>query len=123
MTMKLTKEIYQGFRDEGMRVIDIKPKLDEINREHESKPLILGLIEVAIGMIMFCCMFDLTTFWVTSPSGKIHKELPLQQALRIMRKHNWTAAEVEPVRMVSRFEAFKIMIFGDKPFEERRVSS
>jgi hypothetical protein len=118
--VSLTKDIYTGFRNEGIRPIEIRSKLDEINKEQLEVSLITAMIASLIVMTLYFVMFgNSLSFWVTSPSGRQRKELPLNLALRIIRKKRWTATEVEPIREVTRSEALRILIFGDKPFEER----
>ncbi len=52
--------------------------------------------------------------WIVSPSGKTTVPLPFYTALRVVRKHGWGLAEVEPVRRISRRDALKILVKGDK---------
>lgn len=120
MTITLNKEIYTGFRNEGTRPIEMRSKLEEINLGIEHTPVLVSMIRSTLMMMMYFVMFgNIVYFWITSPSGNIHKQLPLKLALRIMRKQHWTSAEVEPIREISRYEALKILLFGDKPYEER----
>jgi len=90
-----------------------------------------ALVTVAIGIVTFCVIrsllsglgfFEGETLWIESPSGKTVKELPLPIALRVVRKRGWHLARVEPVklpRVISRWEAFLILLFGDTPVHRR----
>jgi hypothetical protein len=52
--------------------------------------------------------------WVTTPKGKRSIQLPLYVALRLVRSRNFTFTKVEPTRTISRREALRILIHGDK---------
>lgn len=52
--------------------------------------------------------------WVTSPSRKSTKQLPLHVALRVIRKRGWEFTEVEPKKEITRREAASILILGKR---------
>jgi len=56
--------------------------------------------------------------WITSPSGRTTKQMPLYAALRIVRKQGWCFAVVEPVRKVTRWQAARILLRGDDRLRE-----
>jgi len=86
--------------------------------------IIQGVISVVVGLLMLGIRVKGTPkyvtwgiLWIQSPSGKIVKEFPLPQALRIIRKHDWALADVKPLkppRVISRREALRVLLFGDK---------
>jgi len=45
----------------------------------------------------------------------VTKTLPVFLAMRIVRKHGWKYVATEPRRRISRFQALKILIRGDRP--------
>jgi len=51
--------------------------------------------------------------WILPPKGAA-LELPLYTALRLVRKRGWFLAVTEPERTISKREAFRILVFGDK---------
>ncbi len=56
------------------------------------------------------------TLWITSPTGKTTRKMPFYEALRIIRKHGWhmtLVAPIKPNRIISRWQALKILISGD----------
>ncbi|MBU0847496.1 hypothetical protein KKH23_09960 [Patescibacteria group bacterium] len=77
--------------------------------------LLRVMIAAAVVMMVFKSFLRRRiTLWITSPSGKTTVQLPLELALRVIRKKQWTATKVEPVRTVSRREALKILLHGDR---------
>ena len=81
--------------------------------------MICGAITYVIvcGVLRRVFIFQDTPLWIKSPSGKTIVALPLPIALRVIRKHEWDFAEVEPIkppRIISRREALNILLFGDK---------
>lgn len=52
-----------------------------------------------ISLVIPHCIFPepYQSLWVESPSGRTY-ELPLETALRIIRKRGWVMAKVEPVK-------------------------
>ena len=91
-------------------------------QEKETKPTVESLVRTLVSMVVGIVVFfqlmggdDLSeTMWITSPSGKTTIKLPLDLARRIVRKKGWTCTATEPIRNISRKEAIKILLKGDK---------
>lgn len=60
-----------------------------------------------------------TKLWVIRPSSDTPIQLPLYSAIRAVRKRGWWFSATEPKRTISRKEAFKILILGDKPRRQK----
>ena len=73
------------------------------------KPMIIRLFMCGI----VSHLLSRETLWITSKSGGTTRCLPLYTALRVVRKKGWSFTKVEPIRKVSRWEAFRIVVFGD----------
>ena len=119
----LTSDKYRILRNLGVPPSQIRAKAQEM----WSEPIGLGikhLVSVVIGIVSFCVVDRLMEsilhtggLWVTSPSGKTTVCLPFWTAVRVVRKRGWELTDVEPVqpaRRVSRLEAIKIVIRGDR---------
>lgn len=81
--------------------------------------MLCGLVvfTIATEVIRRGFIFKDTPLWITSPSGKTTMALPLPIAFRVIRKREWDFAKVEPVRpprVITRRQAMRILIFGDK---------
>ena len=97
--------------------------------------ILQGLVSTVIGIIMFQTVQGLLpdrgdlvppSLWIESPSGRTIREFPFYQGIRIIRKHDWDFAVVEPIRparFISRREALHIMLFGDKVAPSNRWCS
>jgi hypothetical protein len=120
MTNKLDYEMYKKLREAGLSPIIAKYQWEKSRSEDTMTGLIHAMISVFVGITImgaFLGIFKKPDIWITSPSGKTTIKLPLHQAMRIVRKQNWKYTEVEPIkppRKISRLEAFKILITGDK---------
>ena len=102
-----------------MKLIAPKPNYLPMNKLGEII-LIVFAASIIIGVIK--TFFDIkeryNKLWIESPTGKQIISMPLNQALRIMRKHNWHLAEVEPV--MSRWKHLKKALFGVNRVELRK---
>lgn len=123
---------YRAFRCESIRALDAYEKAQKMIEETEvmieqgsviAGTMINSLLPIAVAVSV--AAMALHSFlgyvkdglWITSPSGKTTIELPLQLALRVIRKRKWkfaNVAPVEPNRTVNRREALKILLTGDK---------
>ncbi len=122
VTVSLTVERYKILRDMGVPPRQVREKLREV--WGEPKFGIEALISVVIGVVSFCIVDSLVSnlikeggdlLWLVSPSRKTTVQLPFRTALRVVRKHGWSLAAVEPVRpvrRVTRWEAVKILVQG-----------
>jgi hypothetical protein len=74
--------------------------------------LINAMIKMVIGVGLISVLYDACGYryhelWIESPNG-FKTQMPLYEALRIVRKHDWKLAEVEPVKPeLSRWQHFK----------------
>jgi len=86
-----------------------------------------SIIRVVIGVVTFSIAKGLfrdnhrpitpETVWIESPSSKTTTEFPFFQGARIVRKHGWEFAVVQPIqppRVITRREALSILLHGDK---------
>lgn len=124
---RLTYETYLSLRQKGFSPLAVGFKWTEMASQ-PSEFSVKGLVSIVIGIVSFVVIdkairsltgkwFDGESLWITSPSGETTMEMPFYRALRIVRKQEWSFAEVEPVkpkRVVGRAEALKIMFRGDK---------
>lgn len=77
------------------------------------------VVSMMVAILVTCEVMKLTyisdhKIWITSPSGKTTVQLPLYDALRVIKKREWKFAEVElvkPQRVITRAEALKILFF------------
>lgn len=75
--------------------------------------VVIGALTIVLALVML----GGRTLWIQSPSGETVRQFPLWQALRIVRRHGWTFASVEPIqppRVISRREAIRILMLGDR---------
>lgn len=122
MATVLDYETYKRLRSDGLSPSEAMTQLRSFNKESPIDGLISTMIGVFIGVVLMCSIskrfrLPLPSIWVTSPSGKTTVEMPLYQAMRMVNKRHWKYTDVEPVkppRKVSRLEALKILIIGDK---------
>lgn len=75
-----------------------------------------------LSLFLFLSMFPAILLrehrlWISC--GKTICALPFYQALRVVRKHEWELVNVEPIRRITRWQAFKILIKGDELPEKR----
>lgn len=120
----LTIERYKILRDMNISPCQVREKIEEIWRSTDFS--IMGLINVVIGIVVWSTINNLIDkltlrgeLWIVSPSGKTTSHLPIETALRVIRKQGWTLAIVEPVRpirRVSRWEALAILVRGDNGY-------
>jgi hypothetical protein len=99
-------------------------KVEQAKRDAMSFPALMGnwvcglvVFLIADPIIRRLFIFEDTEIWVTSPSGNTTRKLPLPIALRVIRKREWNFTETQPIkppRIISRREALRILIFGDK---------
>jgi len=82
--------------------------------------LVLTLALIPFKPIRIVVPSDLK-LWITSPTKLTTIQLPAIEALRICRKHNWHLADVVPIsneleekKTISRKQALKILIYGNK---------
>ena len=106
-------KVYQAWKDQ-----QLKRAPDHILGE------ILPFV-VAIGVIASIFhglnAIRIHTIWITSPSGKTTKQLPLYQALRIIKKRKWQFTQVTPTRAsvpIARKSALRILLFGSNNKKE-----
>ena len=63
--------------------------------------------------------------WITSHSGNTKRQLPLYQALRVIRKKQWRFTNVTPTKPsipVSRKSALKILLFGGNNSRQKAIN-
>ena len=75
------------------------------------------LIATAVIIPIVRSLVEFSELWITSPSGKTTKKVSFYTALRIVRKRRWHLTDVVPrrdVEKMTRFEALKIALLGDK---------
>ena len=97
-------------------------------------PLMRTLVSVIVGIITFVIVDQLVNalvngtnwkftygylvydheLWIVSPSGKTTAKLPFFTALRVVRKRRWRLVETAPICKVTRGQAFKILLLGDR---------
>ena len=101
-------KVYQAWKDQQL-------KCDPDHLLGEILPFV-----VAIGVIasIFHSLnaIRIHTIWITSPSGNTTRQLPLYQALRIIKKRKWRFTQVAPIKAeepISRKNALKILLFGN----------
>lgn len=51
--------------------------------------------------------------WITSPSGEQTVKMPFYMAIRVIRKRGWILCDMEPKRLISRWQGIKIFFKGD----------
>ena len=75
----------------------------------------------AIGLIVYSLVLGVLRkepmLWIKSPQGNELIELPLWQATRIVRKHDWNFVDTVPasfMQPISRREALRILFRGDR---------
>ena len=125
LTTAVEYDWYTRLREDGLSPLEAIRQIREEKQRGLLNSLVAGVISITIGIVLFGTLLKFLkpsryegtrTFSIESPSGKTVRELPLYQALRIIRKRGWDFAEVEPIRpprFISRREAFNILLFGD----------
>jgi len=121
---KLSYESYCCLRLRGDPAIKVYQAWKEQQLKRDPMDINLPLRDIlpyviAIGVIasIFHSLnaIRIHTIWVTSPSGKTTKQLPLYQALRIIKKRKWRFTQVAPIKPsvpISRKSALRILLFG-----------
>jgi len=72
------------------------------------------LYTLTVGIIHDLYYINDHKIWITSPSGNTTRQLPLYQALRVIRKRKWHFAKVtlaHPSHPISRKAALRILLF------------
>ena len=121
---KLSYGTYRRLRESGEPAIKVyqtwkkhQLSIDTPSFVHQALcsllPLVVGIM-IIVGMFRSIKTIHPPTLWITSPSGNTTRRLPLYQALRVVRERKWRFAEVEPVRTISRREALRILISGER---------
>ena len=98
--MAISIDLYKSLRTEGVPPFKIREACKRMSDRRDMS--VENLISVVIGMVVFSVvssngLFEDDTLWIMSPTGKVVKELPFYNALRVIRKKGWLLAEVEPV--------------------------
>jgi len=118
ITQPIDRKFYNRMRAEGTSPAAIKAKWLEIINQDPLDRMIRVTIATFIGVSIFGMMMKMNfyggTIWVTSPSGKTTVRLPVMEALRAVRKHDWELTVTYPLRKVGRREALDILIHGDR---------
>ena len=120
---KLSYESYCCLRQGGESAIKVYqawkehyPIIDSPSSAHQALSDILPL---AVAIMTIAGIFHslnaprIPTIWITSPSGKTTKQLPLYQALRVIKKRKWRFTQVAPIKAeepISRKNALKILL-------------
>ena len=121
---------YHTYRQGGKRAIeaymDARKLMGETDSMRDGSSIATNLIQsilpiaVAAGVLIMAFKsfagYIEGGLWITSQSGKTTVQLPFKLAMRVIRRRGWRLAKVEPVkprRVISRREAFKILMSGD----------
>ena len=123
---KLSYESYCRLRQGGEPAIKVYqvwkehyPIMDSPSSVYQA---LSDLIPLVVAIMTIASIFHslnairIHTIWITSPSGKTTKQLPLYQALRIVKKRKWQFTQVAPIKAeepISRKNALKILLFGN----------
>ena len=117
--MAVSFEQYKLLRSLGIPPVHIREKTQGT---HNTSPnmSVQSLSTLVIAIVSFVVLnalvADIITnkgVWIVSPSGETTIELPHWTAIRVVRKHGWHFAIVEPVKPVknvTRWSALKILI-------------
>ena len=124
----ITPSIYISMRERGIPPSSIRDEVARVGKDG-----LRGLISVMVGVIAFAVINsalsslfggnkwrpqnDDATIWIIHPDSTTPRPFPLYQGLRIARKHGWliaNASQVVPKRVVGRWEALTILLFGDR---------
>ena len=126
---KLSYESYCHLRQGG----EPASKVYQAWKEHQlmqdsidtSSPFLAlcNLLPLAVALMIVASMFHNLNamrthkIWITSPSGNTIRQLPLYQALRIIKRRKWRFTNVAPIiprSSISRKNALKILLLGHK---------
>lgn len=76
----------------------------------------IAMIFIASGYKLFGKLKpELPEIWIGSPSNKTIKQLPVYQAMRIVRKQHWHYLKMTPE--LTRWEHLKIALLGGQRYE------
>ena len=122
---RLSYESYCRLRQGGETAIKVYQAWKEQQLKRDSMDICQLFGESFTGVMVYMLVADIVAdlfyiddhkIWITSPSGKTTKQLPLYQALRIIKKREWRFTKVAPTKAeepISRKNALKILLFGN----------
>lgn len=114
-------EVYQAWRE-------CQLKQQAVDTSSPSLAL-CSLLPLAVAIMLVVNMFyNLNAvrthkIWITSPSGNTTRQLPLYQALRVIKRKRWHFTQVAPVKAesaISRKNALRILLFGNNKHNSKQ---
>lgn len=116
---KLSYELYHRLRQGGEPAIKVFQAWKDLQLKRDSMDIyqVLGemIVSITVTMLVSGILAKQNyivghNIWIISPSGSTTRQLPLYQALRVVRKKDWQFAEVKPVKVISRREALRMLV-------------